>query len=993
MSEGRGADRDAIYPGEGRGAARRRAGERPAREPRSERPARPPLRIALRLAARNARRSLGRSILIVAMMAIPVAGMSATAVVVASSNPTDQELVDLHFAEAKGIAAVIGAPDSGWVQDKRAPVAGDVMPSDEFNPLEPGVKSVDPREVIDGRVIAVTPIYGAVQTQDRIRQAAGVAGDVFVSELAGRFDIVEGEAPSGDHEIAMSGALADALEIELGATVQLPPGEAALTVTGIARDSHTTSDQPMYFGSNAALGVPDDLSGAQPGTQYFVLDAALSWDDVLALNEQGIVATTPEIILGSGPYPGALPADVLRSAYGFSGSFLALAALIGGFLLVQVVLLAGAAFMVGARQQQRALAVVASVGAENRLLRAVVTANGVVLGGIGAAVGIGFGIGVAAVVMQLTRNGSALQYPGFHLDPLLLGVVAVAAVGSGWLAAAVPARIATRIDVVSALRGARRPAVARKGAQRVAAAIMVFGAVAVALGALGLVVLRALGQYPVELDAVSIASIGVGAVILQIGVLLALPALLGVIAKGTRRAGTAVRLATRDTARNSGRTVPVAGVVMSTVFVAAFVLTSMGAVQLESQEGYIWTTPPNSITAPARTVDQVTGETSVRDDLDALSAGIAEIAEAPAVVVSGVPRIEYWGSEPVTGVPVIPPAGTTTVFVAPDPAQTCPENIPGAGGGPAVGESYEEWEARLAADPRCANRADQSQALNSSYSVADPIRVGNQAELEAALGVPLSAAALTALEAGHAVSLRPEYVRDGEATIQWFDGQVVAERGLWEAADAVVRSVSVPAVVETLEVPIPGALLMSHDTAERLGLEATPGVVIAHPPFEVGATEQDALLELSETLNGDPWAGQAFAEAGPPDVVGPTALAAIGAAAAIALAASAIALGLARIDGRRDDAILGAVGATRRLRRASGFWQALLLAGLGSLVGTVLGVLGAGALSLPGGPLPFAPPLLPLAIIGLAVPLAIAIGAWLFAGRGAPLPTDRSAIA
>lgn len=966
---------------------------KPPRPARVARASRPPLRIALRLAARNARRSLGRSILIVVMMAIPVAGMSATAVVVASSNPTDQELVDLHFAEAKGIAAVYGSPGDGWAQDKRAPVAGNASASASVNQLAPGRGSVDPRDAIDGRVTAATRVYGAVQSDDRIRQAEGVAGEVFVTELAGRFDIIEGVAPRDDGEIAVSAPLADALDIEVGATVSLPPSDAPLTVVGIGRDSHAKSDQPMYFGSEAALGFADDVTSGQSNTLYFVLDASLSWDDVLALNEQGIVATTPEIILGSGPYPGALPADVLGSAYGFSGSFLALAAMIGGFLLVQVVLLAGAAFMVGARQQQRALAVVASVGAENRLLRAVVTANGVVLGGIGAAVGIGLGIGASVVVMQVTRDGSALQYPGFHLDPLLLGVVAVAAVGSGWLAAAVPARIATRIDVVSALRGARRPAVVRKGAKRVAAAVLVSGVVAVAGGAVGLVVLRSLAEYPAELDAVCIVSIGLGAVILQVGVVLALPSLMRAIARGTSHAGTAVRLATRDTARNSGRTVPVAAAVMSTVFVAAFVLTAIGSVQAESREGWVWITPPNSITAPVRIMDEVTGEMRLREDLDALSAGIAEIADAPAVTVSGVARVDNWGFDPATGEPVIPPAGATTVIVAPDPDQTCPTNIPGTRGGPADGESYEDWEARLSEDSRCENWRDQGAALGNTFSVADQIRVGDQAELEAALGVRLSATALAALEAGHAVSLQPEFVRDGEATIQWFDGQVVAERGFWNRPDAVVRSASLPAVVETLEVPIPGALLMTPETAERLGLEVTPGLVIAHPPFTVGTAEQDALLELSETLTGDPWAGQASAQVGPTDFVGPTALIGVGAAGAIAFAASAIALGLARIDGRRDDAILGAVGATRRLRRASGFWQALLLAGLGSLVGTVLGVLGAGALSLPGGPLPFAPPLLPLAIIGFAVPLAIAIGAWLFAGRGAPLPTDRSAIA
>ena len=86
-------------------------------------------------------------------------------------------------------------------------------------------------------------------------------------------------------------------------------------------------------------------------------------------------------------------------------------------------------------------------------------------------------------------------------------------------------------------------------------------------------------------------------------------------------------------------------------------------------------------------------------------------------------------------------------------------------------------------------------------------------------------------------------------------------------------------------------------------------------------------------------------------------------------------------------------GATRSLRRAVSLRQAFLLAGVGSLIGAVLGVLTAGALALPGGPLPFAPPWLPLAIVAIGVPVLIGIGAWIFAGRSTALPTDRTAIA
>lgn len=951
--------------------------------------ARPRLRVALRLAARNARRSLGRSILIVAMMAIPVAGMSAAVVVVASSTPSDRELVDLHFADATAIMEVAGAPGEGWAQQVRAPIAGSASPAETPGEAEAVGAPVDPRDAVEGRVIAVSSLYSGIRSGDSIRQAEAIVGNVFVPELAGRYDLVEGAAPRGDGEIAINVAVADALSIEVGETVEvLATGEPA-TVTGIGRDAHADSSQLTFFGSPATLGLTDNADSAPFGTLYYALDATLDWDDVLALNERGIVATSPAVILGEGPFPGALE-ESPWSAFGLNGVVLGLAALIGGFLLVQVILLAGAAFMVGARQQQRSLAVMASVGAENRVLRSVVTANGVVLGVVGAVLGIGLGIGAAALVMLVTRNGSALQYPGFHLDPILLGVVGLAVIGSGWVAAAIPARVATRIDVVSALRGARRPVVARRGARRLAVAVTLVGVGSVLGGGLGLAVVRGLDEYPAELDVLSIMAIGFGAVVMQVGVLLALPSVLRALARIAARLGASVRLAARDTARNSGRTVPVAGAVMSTVFVATFTLTAIGAIEAENEQTWVFATPENSLVVPARSLDETSG-LQVRDNLDEVVAGVAGIAEAPAVVVEGVPTVEFWGADPDTGAPVIPPAGSTSVIVLPNDTQVCPLNMPGAA--PDAADTSDEWRARLADDPRCEDRVAQANIIGTGNSVVDTIRVGDREALEAAIGEPLSDEAIDALESGHAVATAPELTRDGEVTIQWLDAPTIAHEGLASAAHDPVRTTTIPAVVHSPSAPLAGSVLMAPATAERLGLEPTPGLVIAQPSFDVGQEHQDALAGLSESLTGDPWVLDGIAQRGPPDFLGPTIPILISATAAIALAASAIALGLARIDGRRDEAILGAVGATRMLRRASGFWQALLLAGLGSLVGTGLGVMAAGALALPGGPLPFAPPVVPLAIIGFVVPLAIALGAWIFAGRGAPLPTDRSAIA
>lgn len=986
MSEGRGADRDAIYPGEGRGAARRRAGERPAREPRSERPARPPLRIALRLAARNARRSLGRSILIVAMMAIPVAGMSATAVVVASSNPTDQELVDLHLGDAEGIMRVVGPPGSVIAQNPHAPINGwhDGDSGDEAADV------VDPASLVDGDVIAVTDAYLSVVANDRVRQVQFTAGDVFVDELAARYELIDGVAPRSDGEIALSPALATTLGVEIGSDVTVQPGDRRHLVTGIGRTTHDARDVFRAFTTPSSIGI-DDASAALPhNSLYFVMDQAFSWGDIRELNEQGIIATSRDVILGDGPFPGALQADFWSSAFGFEGQWLAIAAMAGAFLLLQVVLLAGAAFMVGARQQQRSLAILSSVGGDRRLIRSVVSAGGVVLGGVGALVGIALGIGGAALFMSLTADGRATQYPGFHLDLLSLAVVVFAAVGSGWLAAAIPARVATRIDVVSALRGARRPAVVKRGARRIAATVVVLGVATMLAGGVLLAYLRTLDEYPVIADVAAVGSIVVGAVLLQLGVVLALPMILRALARLTAGMRTAIRLATRDSSRNSARTVPVAAAVMTTVFVASFLMGIFGATQAESEAGYTPQAPMGASIVSVRMPDPATAALTPIDDIDRVAGELKSIANADDVtLVSGVYTQDFWGYDSVAGEDRRAPEGATTVVVKLDPNQVCPTLIGPAE--PLDDAEWTDWYNEAQEGPGCSG--DQSWSVGANPYWADEIRVGGISELEAGTGMTLGADARAALDAGGVVALRSEYVTDEHVKVAWVDSTQLVYGQVSAQALEPVRSVEVPAVVQEAPPYLTGAILMSPETAERLDLTVTPAALVAYGEGLPGQAQRDALMELSLELVGDQWGMWSVVEGGPIDIVGPAAWVLVAISAVIALAASAIALGLARIDGRRDEAILGAVGATRILRRAVSFWQAALLAGMGASVGSVLGIAAAGALALPGGPLPFSPPWLQVAIVAVGMPVLIAAGAWLVASKSRVLPTDRSAIA
>ncbi|MDJ0377772.1 hypothetical protein [Cryobacterium sp. PH31-L1] len=83
--------------------------------------------------------------------------------------------------------------------------------------------------------------------------------------------------------------------------------------------------------------------------------------------------------------------------------------------------------------------------------------------------------------------------------------------------------------------------------------------------------------------------------------------------------------------------------------------------------------------------------------------------------------------------------------------------------------------------------------------------------------------------------------------------------------------------------------------------------------------------------------------------------------------------------------MLTSLGASPRVRRAFGFWQAVVIVGLGSVIGVLLGLVPSFALSLTRDTagfsvLPFTPPWLQLALIVVALPALVAVGGALTAG-------------
>lgn len=237
-------------------------------------------------------------------------------------------------------------------------------------------------------------------------------------------------------------------------------------------------------------------------------------------------------------------------------ALLSAAAVFAGYL---VVLLAGAAFSVSARRQQRALAVAASVGASRSDIFRVVALQGTVLGVVGGVVGAALGVSLGILALHLLDDGAVSSFWGVHIPWGLLVAVIVFATIVGTIAAIAPARAATRGEVIAALRGARRPVSVRVsrplwGTLLIAAGIALTVASAVWLSAINAEPFVPSGDAPRQ---VCIWGIIAGPILLQLGVILGGHWIIAQLARAISRLGLAPRIASRDAAARPGRIVSI----------------------------------------------------------------------------------------------------------------------------------------------------------------------------------------------------------------------------------------------------------------------------------------------------------------------------------------------------------------------------------------------------------------------------------------------------
>jgi FtsX-like permease family len=937
-------------------------------------------RLALKVAARTSTRALGRSALIVAMVALPVTGLVAVAVVADSMySPSIQQRISTELGKSEAKILIVTPPRSGLTQD---PLRPDWFAAPNWTDGE----LTSPEDALPAgtRIIGLTSTTVTAKTATGVGVISAQEGESWDPSLSGIYDVTAGRTPRSDREVMVTASTLPRLGAKVGDTIELrgvvsSSGDAVSTVTivGLLKDSTLPDSQERIFARPGALSASNPQQDLQ-NTTYYLPGTTISWDQVKELNSEGLTVLSRTVMLDPPPNDGSYP---IADQWILIMSIIVLLSIVAGFAAFEVILLAGAAFTVTARQQQRTLATIASVGAPRKLLFRILAANGIVLGVIGGLFGVAFGIGTAAVFMALTADGSATQYYGFHL-PWLGFLAAVAfAVLIGWLASLVPARTTSRFDIVSALRGARKPPTATVKRPIVGLVFLIVGVALTLVGGVLLAVLTEAGrtmpngQHP--LVWVPIVLLIVGPILAQLGLILIGPLLLRGIAKLLGGSGLGARLAARDSARNPGRAVPALAAVMTTVFVAVFGMCVAAGSDATTRDNWQWTMPLGS----------------VRASLDAINYGDGTVAPTrtpyahPAAIESAIrtsldiDRMQRIASVPD---PLPGPVETDASGGLPAPAldippqNLCPLDVRSPDSVSDQGNFGETAVLDAANDPRC-----NSWYFSGIQPGMDHIYVSDVSGLSLALGREPSAAAQQALASGGAVSLYPGYVDDGTVSISWWSPQQASQLFSSNDPGTPLKTQSLAAVVDLPAHPVYFGIFISPATADRLGLNYHDSTLVASTKTMPTTQQEDALRQafyaLPDNSSQDGANINPTLETGPPALGTAVVWGLLGLAGLIALASSAIAIGLARFDGRQDDATLSALGAGRVVRRSFAFWQAIIIAGIGSVLGAATGLVPAFALGAVG--MPFVPPWIPIGIAVVALPLVIACGSWLLATR------------
>jgi putative ABC transport system permease protein len=349
-----------------------------------------------------------------------------------------------------------------------------------------------------------------------------------------------GKLPDQKNELALPAKTAEKYKISIGQQLKVSNYEDkswTTTVVGILDDS--TSVGPANAVATAETVntfepdsyIRDVKLATAPGVSQAALAAAIT-----AAVPAGLEVFTGEAWIVHEVQQLTNGIDVLGGVFGM---FAVIALFVACLVIANT-------FTIVIAQRTREMALLRCVGASRRQVFSSVLAEATVVGLVASAIGVVFGVALSAIGLTLAQNFDwGLPPVDLHLDlasvflPLVLGTVATV------LAAVVPARRATKVAPLAALRPEAAPAAASKrGVLR-----LIFGFLLLAGGGLLLAASAMTNQVIIGVAGGTISFLGV----LAVGTLL-VPALVKLLGSLPARTGVPARIAVANAVRNPRRT-------------------------------------------------------------------------------------------------------------------------------------------------------------------------------------------------------------------------------------------------------------------------------------------------------------------------------------------------------------------------------------------------------------------------------------------------------
>lgn len=868
-------------------------------------------RAAVRIARRDAWRFKGRSILVLAMIALPILGVSAADITIRSSQlSTEQSLArDIGAADARLSDAgyegqpVYQAPDGHNVALTDENSAGHLVPGGDRTDVDiPAVIPAGAKTLKDSVGTGkIHTKYGLLDVRIRELRASDPAA-------AGIMELDRGRFPAAPDEVIATNAFLGTSGLHVGSSVSARDLATKYKIVGaydLPGDLKATQLNALPDSFLAPLAKALKAAGRDgPGTKstYLVaLDGGFTWNMVKAANAQSVLVHSRAVSLDP-PADSAVPLFVKYPDWNqdYNGStaeraaLLAVAATIIGLAMLEICLLAGPAFAVGARRSRRQLGLVGANGGDRRHIRAIVLSGGLVIGVAAAVIGTVLGLALTFALREPLEQYTGARFGGISVRPLELLGIGLLAILTGLLAAVVPAIVASRQSVLAALTG-------RRGVRHANRVLPVLGLAAVCLG----VGVAVFGSMKTD----NVLAVGGGSAIAELGVVALTPTLVGLFGRLGGWLPLSPRLALRDAVRNRGRTAPAVAAVLAAVAGTVAVATYSASSDLEKRDGYEARAPYG--------VAAVSIEREQGRDLDAVRAAVG--MRFPVSSRADVDRLVV-GRKTCTMYRDNPGCGRAEMVLP--AANACPTD------GPDSETKYSVAERRkLSKDWRC-DRSYHSSAISTDSDVL----VGDAGLLHA-LGIR-DTGAEQALAAGHTVLFDKHYVEKNRLTFRIVQD---SSKPVAEGQEPVGPLKSFPTYVAKDGTESYGVrAVMTPATAQAAGLQTVPYGSFFVNDRVPSSKERQALDEDLARLGADPglYVEQGYVSDNSVILLALTVFAGL-----VTIGAAGIATGLAQADAEPDLKTLAAIGADPRVRRTLSGFQCGVVAVMGVVLGSAAGVL------------------------------------------------------